>query len=118
MQAVGSVRSAGWRRTGTWLLPALVAAVLTGLVNMPAHADRIENATATFAALDKVTAQVKPMAVDLNKTETFRTLKITPRVCYTRDATETPRTSTFVEVDEILFDGKQRRVFTGWMFAE
>ena len=48
----------------------------------------------------------------------FRTLKITPRVCYTSDPSEPPRTSTFVEVDEILFDGSQKRIFSGWMFAE
>ena len=73
---------------------------------------------ANFAALDKVTAVVKQLPVELNKTETFRTLKITPRVCYTRDPKEPPRTSTFVEVDEILFDGTEKRIFTGWMFAE
>jgi hypothetical protein len=74
--------------------------------------------TANFAALDKVTAAVKQLPIEINKTETFRTLRITPRICYTRDPREPPRTSTFVEVDEILFDGSQKRIFTGWMFAE
>ena len=54
----------------------------------------------------------------LNQTGEFRTLKITPRACYTRAPTEPPRTSTFVEIDEIMFDGKEKRIFTGWMFAE
>jgi hypothetical protein len=88
------------------------------MLGAPAEAQRIENATANFAALDKVTAAVKQLPIELNKTETFRTLKITPRVCYTRDPREPPRTSTFVEVDEILIDGKEKRIFSGWMFAE
>lgn len=43
---------------------------------------------------------------------------MTPRVCYSRPATELPKTTTFVEVDENQLDGTQKRIFTGWMFAE
>jgi hypothetical protein len=93
-------------------------AALLALLDVPAHAQRIDNAMAVFAALDKVTAAVKQLTVGLNQTGEFRTLKITPRACYTRAPTEPPRTSVFVEIDEIMFDGKEKRVFTGWMFAE
>jgi hypothetical protein len=97
-------------------LPLLVA--LIAVADVPAQAQRIQNAIANFAALDKVTAAVRQLTIELNKTGEFRTLRITPRVCYTSDPREAPRTSTFVEVDEIMFDGKERRIFTGWMFAE
>jgi hypothetical protein len=100
------------------LVLVLLAAALVWMLGAPAEAQRIENFTANFAALDKVTAAVKQLPVQLNKTETFRTLKITPRVCYTRDPREPPRTSTFVEIDEIMVDGSEKRIFTGWMFAE
>jgi hypothetical protein len=85
---------------------------------VPAQAQRIENSVAHFAALDKVTAGVRQLPIGLNQTAAFRSLKITPRACYTRDPKEPPRTSTFVEIDEILIDGKEKRIFTGWMFAE
>jgi hypothetical protein len=104
------------RRLGKARLALL--AVLVCLLDMPAHAQRVDNIIAVFAALDKVTAAVKQVTVQLNQTGEFRTLKITPRACYTRAPTEPPRTSTFVEIDEILFDGKEKRIFTGWMFAE
>jgi len=91
---------------------------LLGLLGLPARAQRIENTIANFAALDKVSAGVRQLPIQLNQTAEFRTLKITPRICYTRDPKEPPRTSTFVEVDEVLFDGKEKRIFTGWMFAE
>jgi hypothetical protein len=103
-------------RIGRARLPVVLAIV--GLLDVPAHAQRIDNAMAVFAALDKVTAAVKQVSVALNQTGEFRTLKITPRACYTRAPTEPPRTSTFVEIDEIMFDGKEKRIFTGWMFAE
>jgi hypothetical protein len=95
-----------------------LVAVLVGVFDMPAQAQRIENAIANFAALDKVTAAVRQLPIELNKTGEFRTLKITPRVCYTSDPREPPKTSTFVEVNEVMFDGKEKRIFTGWMFAE
>jgi hypothetical protein len=116
-----ALRTAGWRpdRGAQALLLGAFLLCLLALLGAPAQAQRIENMTANFAALDKVTAAVKQLPIGLNKTETFRTLKITPRVCYTRDpAREAPRTSTFVEVDEILIDGKEKRIFSGWMFAE
>ncbi len=95
----------------------LVAALIASS-DMPAQAQRIQNVIANFAALDKVTAAVSQLPIELNKTGEFRTLKITPRVCYTSDPKEPPKTSTFVEVDEIMVGGKERRIFAGWMFAE
>jgi hypothetical protein len=112
-------RRAGWGGHGSMLLLVAALVALAGaLISPSARAERIENATANFAALDKVSAAVKQLPVDLNTTGTFRTLKITPRVCFTSDPSEPPRTSTFVEVDEILFDGSAKRIFSGWMFAE
>jgi hypothetical protein len=84
----------------------------------PAAAQRVENSVAVFAALDKVTAKISKLEVPLNQTATFGALKVTPRVCYTRAPTEPPKTTTFVEVDEKLLDGKEKRIFTGWMFAD
>jgi hypothetical protein len=84
----------------------------------PAHADRIENGVAVFSALDKVTARISKFEVELNKTVTFGALRVTPRACYSRPPTEEPKTTTFVEVDETQLDGTEKRVFTGWMFAE
>jgi hypothetical protein len=107
-----------FRRAEGRLSALLLTGVLACVLAAPAQGQRIENAVANFAALDKVTAGVKQLPIGLNQTSQFRTLKITPRVCYTRDPREPPRTSTFVEVDEILIDGKQKRIFTGWMFAE
>ena len=84
----------------------------------PASAERIDNQVAIFSALDKVTARISKFEVELGKTATFGALRVTPRTCYSRPTTEEPKTTTFVEVDEVQQDGKQKRIFTGWMFAE
>lgn len=85
---------------------------------LPAVAERIQNQVAVFSALDKVTARISKFEVELNKSVEFGSIKVTPRVCYSRPATELPKTTTFVEVDENQLDGTQKRIFTGWMFAE
>ncbi len=101
-----------------------VVLLLTGfclasaMMTAPAVAQRVTNKVAVFAALDKVTATIKKLEVPLNETQQFGSLKITPRICYSRPATEKPKTTTFVEVDEIQLEGEQKRLFTGWMFAE
>jgi hypothetical protein len=88
-------------------------------VDIPsAVADRIENGVAVFSALDKVTARISKMEARLGETVRFGSLKITPRTCYSRPPTETPKTTAFVEVDEVQLDGQEKRLFTGWMFAE
>ena len=104
----------GWPSAG-----GLAAGALALLVSAaPAAAQRIENTVAVFAALDKVTAKISRLEVPLNQTATFGALKVTPRVCFTRAPTEPPKTTTFVEVDETQLDGKEKRIFSGWMFAD
>lgn len=96
---------------------AICALALAALAE-PAVADRIDNQVAVFSALDKVTARISKFEVALGETATFGALKVTPRACYSRPSTEQPKTTTFVEVDEIQLDGQPKRIFTGWMFAE
>ena len=106
-----------FRRT-SFFISASAAAALLALAVSSARADRIENGVAVFAALDKVTARTSKFEVPLNETVTFGALKVTPRSCYSRPPTEQPKTTSFVEVDEVQLDGQQKRIFTGWMFAE
>lgn len=83
-----------------------------------ARADKIENGVAVFAALDKVTARISKLEVPIDSTVEFGSLKVTPRACFSRAPTEPPRTSAFVEVDEIQLEKSDQRLFTGWMSAE
>ncbi len=101
-------RLAAWR----WLAAFAIAWV------SPASAQRIENGVAVFAALDKVTARISRLPIKLGETVRFGALRITPRACYTRQPIEAPRTSTFVEVEEVQLDGSVNKIFSGWMFAE
>jgi len=93
------------------------AVALTGPAT-PVEAARIENPVAVFSGIDKITGRITTFDVYVGETVQFGALQVTPRVCYSRDETEAPKTTTFVEVDEITLDRKIRRLFTGWMFAD
>src|SRR3954454_23016934 len=94
----------------------LAAALLAGAAGQ-AQADKIKNPTAVFSGLDKITGRIISFEVAVDETVQFGALQLTPRVCYTRPQTESPNTTTFVEVDEVTLESKYRRIFTGWMFA-
>jgi hypothetical protein len=108
----------GWKKRPATGLRAGIGAAFSLALVAPAAAQRIENQVAVFAALDKVTAKISRLEVPLNQTAQFGALKVTPRVCYSRAPTEQPKTTTFVEVEETQLDGKEKRIFTGWMFAD
>jgi hypothetical protein len=99
-------------------LSGSLAAALLWLLAAPASAQRIENQTAVFAALDKVTARISRLEIKLGETVRFGALKVTPKLCYSRPPDQPPKTSTFVEVLESQLDGSEKKLFSGWMFAE
>ncbi len=99
------------------LRPILLSAAALALLASPAAADKVSNAVAVFAGLDKITGRIIDFDVYIDETVQFGALQVTPRVCYNRPPTEEPQTDAFVEVDEIGLNRKVKRIFTGWMFA-
>jgi hypothetical protein len=100
----------------TFMRALVVAAVCAGSSTV-AYADKFKNPTAIFAGLDKITGRIISFEVAVDETVQFGSLQLTPKVCFTRPATESPQTTSFVEVDEIATGNEYRRIFTGWMFA-
>ncbi|WEX78651.1 DUF2155 domain-containing protein [Sinorhizobium numidicum] len=100
-------------RTGLALVVALPLISATETA-----ATRLSSPVAIFSGIDKITGRITTFDVYIGETVQFGALQVTPRVCYSRDDTEAPKTTTFVEVDEITLDRKIRRIFTGWMFAD
>ncbi len=103
-----------------WLAAALAFVLVapTALFPHAAEAARIANKVAVFQGLDKITGRTTSFDVYIDETVQFGALQVTPKVCYSRDDTEAPKTDAFVEVDEITLDRKIKRIFTGWMFAD
>lgn len=99
------------------VLPIVAGALVLCVSTVPAKADKVVNPVAVFSGLDKITGRIITFEVGIDETVQFGALQITPRVCYSRPATESPNTTSFVEVDEVMLDNKINRIFSGWMFA-
>jgi hypothetical protein len=78
---------------------------------------KIANKGALFSGLDKITGRIINFDAAVGETVQFGALQVTPRVCYTRPATETSNTDAFIEVDEVTLQGEVKRIFSGWVFA-
>lgn len=72
---------------------------------------------ATIRALEKVTARITDLDIDVGDTTRFKSLMITVRMCHKRPPEETPETTAFLEVVERKVGGETEPVFTGWMLA-
>lgn len=96
----------------------VTAALLAATAVVSGAEEIIHNPVAEFSGIDKITGRIITFDVYINETVQFGALQVTPRICNSRPETETPKTTSFVEVDEITLDRKIRRIFTGWMFAD
>ncbi len=99
-----------------WKLP--VGFMVVGVLCAPVLAERISNPVAVFVGLDKITGLTTNFEAKIGEKVAFGTLNVLTSVCYSRPITEQPKTVAFVQVDSLEPDGTQRKLFSGWMFAE
>ena len=99
--------------------PGLALAFLL-FCGLPALAqqERLSNPIAVFAGLDKITGVTTTFEVPIGEERRFGALIVKPNACYTRPVTEEPKTTSFVEVDQVEVENTRKRIFSGWMFAE
>jgi hypothetical protein len=95
-----------------------IVALVVLAATAPAQAERIANPIAVFAGLDKITGLTTTFEAKIGEQKRFGGLFVKADACYTRDITEEPRTTSFVEVEEIEPDDTRKKIFSGWMFAE
>jgi hypothetical protein len=98
--------------------PALLAVSVLAALTGPAHAERIANPLAVFNGLDKITGITTTFEIAVGAEKRFGRLVVKPDACFSRPVTEEPKTTSFVEVDELETGNVRKRVFSGWMFAE
>ncbi|MCA0399775.1 MAG: DUF2155 domain-containing protein [Proteobacteria bacterium] len=102
------------------LIPLSRLALAIGMAGLavPAFADKFKHPTAIFAGLDKITGRIISFEAAIDETVQFGSLQLTARVCYTRAEDSNPRTTTFIEVDEVGGDNQYKKIFSGWMIAQ
>ncbi|MFC3050938.1 DUF2155 domain-containing protein [Kordiimonas pumila] len=77
----------------------------------------IQHNSVVLRLLDKITARVTEVSIEIGSEHRFGTLSITPRYCRTRPPVEPPETFAYLEIDDVKHNGQHDRVFEGWMIA-
>lgn len=95
----------------------MIGAMLAVLTDT-AEAERISNPIAVFNGLDKITGVITNFEIPIGEERRFGGLIVKPDACYTRPPTEEPKTTGFVQVDQVESDDTRKPIFSGWMFAE
>lgn len=98
-------------------LGLLVIIAVAALIPV-AHAERLSNPIAVFAGLDKITGITTTFEIPIGEERRFGGLIVKPNACYSSPITEEPKTTSFVDVDQVESDNQRKDLFSGWMFAE
>jgi hypothetical protein len=67
--------------------------------------------------LDKITARVSTVEIEVGGTGIYGTLRITLRACRERPPTETPESAAYLEIIDEKPGEAPVALFSGWMFA-
>lgn len=95
-----------------------LAVMLAAAAQAHAEAERMSNPIAVFAGLDKITGVTTTFEIPIGEERRFGALIVKPNACFTRPVTAEPKTTSFVEVDQVEVEKTRKRIFSGWMFAE
>ena len=84
-----------------------------------AQASWIKLETAHFKALDKITARIKNMDINVNEEQDLGTLIIKLKSCQNRPPDYLPDSAAYIEIyDKMnLNDNDTGLIFSGWMFS-
>lgn len=103
------------------ILAAAGAAVLTvcgpAALAQDDQPTNIPQKVAVLRGLDKTTARVSEMSVQVGKPFRFGALEVVVRACMARPPEEPPEHTAFLDITEISPGGEKSEVFKGWVFA-
>ena len=83
------------------------------------NSEWLDNKSAEFNALDKITARTKKLEISLNEEENLDSLIIILKSCQNRPPDYLPESAAYIEIFDLLnqSEDKQNLVFSGWMYS-
>ena len=93
--------------------------LLMMMFSAPAQAGWVQGEIATLQGLDKITARISTLEVEVGTPRRFGALLITIHACTFRPPDEAPEHAALISVSSVDHDGvvSPSPVFQGWMFA-
>jgi len=90
---------------------------VAALLAMAGPANAIQMQEAVLQGLDKITARISTIKVQVGQTVSFGSLQITVQACDKKPPEETPESAAFLQVVEQKPGEQPVTRFSGWMFA-
>ena len=81
------------------------------------EADPIEGQTVHLKILDKITAQIETIKIDVNDIYRYGTLKIAIYACYKRPPEEIPEDFVLLRIFDMIKKNTPENIFQGWMLS-
>ena len=81
------------------------------------YGDSIEGNSVKLQILDKITAQIKTIEINVNDTYEYSTLKIEIYACYKRPPEEIPEDFVLLRIFDTLEKKYSDKIFQGWMIS-
>lgn len=99
------------------LFALLVTSPLAAQDIIPENSIESGSSTVVLRALDKITARITEIELEIGQEHSFGTLILKARYCRSRPPIETPETFAYLEIDDLTRQGERERIFEGWMMA-
>ena len=81
------------------------------------YGDPIEGHSVKLQILDKITAQIETIEINVNDTYEYGSLRIEIYACYKRPPEEIPEDFVLLKIFDILKKNYSDKVFQGWMIS-
>ena len=81
------------------------------------YGDSIEGNSLKLQILDKITAQIETIEINVNDTYEYGSLRIEIHACYKRPPEEIPEDFVLLKIFDILKKNYSDKVFQGWMIS-
>ena len=95
----------------------LFSIILFFFYSFDLYGDSIEGNSVKLQILDKITAQIKTIEINVNDTYEYSTLKIEIYACYKRPPEEIPEDFVLLRIFDTLEKKYSDKVFQGWMIS-
>ncbi len=104
-------------RQGFGISALILGAALPGIAHAQGAGEIVQSQTALLGALDKITARLTEVPIDVGTSAAFERLEIEVYACQQRTVEARLDTAAFLRILETRPDGEVVPVFSGWMFA-
>ena len=95
----------------------IVIFILFITFSSPLFSKYIENAKAEIKILDKITAKVITLEINVNESVSFNSLIIEIYACYKRPPEDIPENFVLLKIYDSIIQSEEQAIYKGWMIS-